>query len=102
MEQVLSSGLDKVLKNLYSLIVKVLKGEIKMKEKIKNIIADVLDVELEDVKDEAHIMDDLDADSIAVMEIVMELEEELDVEVPTEDILELNTVADIVAYIEKQ
>ena len=97
MEQVLSSGLDKVLKNLYSLIVKVLKGEIKMKEKIKNIIADVLDVELEDVKDEAHIMDDLDADSI-----VMELEEELDVEVPTEDILELNTVADIVAYIEKQ
>lgn len=73
-----------------------------MKDKIKAIIVDVLDVELEQVTDEAHIMDDLDADSIAVMEIVMELEDVLDVEVPTEDILELNTVGDIVAYIEKQ
>lgn len=73
-----------------------------MKETIKKIIAEVLDVEIEDVKEDAHIMDDLDADSIAVMEIVMELEEELNVEVPTEDILKLNTVGDIVAYIEKK
>lgn len=71
-----------------------------MKETVKKIVADILDLELEDVKDDALIMDDLDADSIAVMEIVMELEDELDVEVPTEDILELNTVGDIVAYIE--
>lgn len=71
-----------------------------MKETVKKIVADILDLELEDVKDDALIMDDLDADSIAVMEIVMELEDELDVEVPTEDILQLNTVGDIVAYIE--
>ncbi len=73
-----------------------------MKEKIKEIIADILDVEIETVKDDAHIIDDLDADSIAVMEIVMEIEESLDVEVPTEDILQLNTVGDIIAYVEKQ
>ncbi|HZJ87402.1 MAG TPA: acyl carrier protein [Erysipelothrix sp.] len=71
-----------------------------MKETIKNIVAEILDLEVEEIKDDALIMDDLDADSIAVMEIVMELEDELDVEVPTEDILELNTVGDIVAYIE--
>ncbi len=71
-----------------------------MNETVKKIIADILDLELEQVKDDANIMEDLDADSIAVMEIVMELEDELDVEVPTEDILELNTVGDIVAYIE--
>lgn len=71
-----------------------------MNETVKKIIADILDLELEQVKDDAKIMEDLDADSIAVMEIVMELEDELDVEVPTEDILELNTVGDIVAYIE--
>lgn len=73
-----------------------------MKEKIKEIIADILDVEIETVKDDAHIIDDLDADSIAVMEIVMEIEESLDVEVPTEDILQLHTVGDIIAYVEKQ
>ncbi len=72
-----------------------------MKENVKKIIADTLDVALETVLDEASIMDDLGADSIAVMEIVMELEETLGVEVPTDDILELKTVGDIVAYIEK-
>ncbi|HLV49533.1 MAG TPA: acyl carrier protein [Erysipelothrix sp.] len=72
-----------------------------MNEKVKKIVADILEVELESVTEDASILDDLGADSIAVMEIVMELEEELDVEVPTDDILELKTVGDIIEHISK-
>lgn len=72
-----------------------------MTDKIKDIVADILELEVEAIDVNASILDDLGADSIAVMEIVMELEGEFDVEVPTEDILNLNTVNDIVAYIEK-
>lgn len=72
-----------------------------MKDTVKKIVADILEVELESVTEEASILDDLGADSIAVMEIVMELEDELDVEVPTDDILELKTVGDIIEYISK-
>lgn len=71
-----------------------------MKDKIKEIVSEILDIEVENIADDALILDDLGADSIAVMEIVMELEGEYDVEVPTEDILNLKTVNDIVAYIE--
>lgn len=70
-----------------------------MNEKVVEIVAEILDLEVSEVEESAKIIDDLGADSIAVMEIVMELEEEYDVEVPTEDILELVTVADIIAYV---
>lgn len=73
-----------------------------MNTKVKEIIAEILDLKVEDIKDEASILDDLGADSIAVMEIVMELEGEYGVEVPTEDVLNLKTVNDIVAYIESK
>ncbi len=71
-----------------------------MNQKIKNIVAEILDISVDTIADSALIIDDLGADSIAVMEIVMELESEYDVEVPTEDILNLKTVSDIVAYVE--
>ncbi|MFV0255061.1 MAG: acyl carrier protein [Erysipelotrichaceae bacterium] len=73
-----------------------------MNNKIKEIIAEILDVEVSTIADDASILDDLGADSIAVMEIVMELEGEYGVEVPTEDVLNLKTVNDIVAYIESK
>ena len=81
-------------------MVKVKWRTYKMNEKIKEIVAEILDLEVSEINEEAKIIDDLGADSIAVMEIVMELEEEYDVEVPTEDILTLLTVADIIAYVE--
>lgn len=71
-----------------------------MKTKIIEIVAEILDLEASEISEDAKIIDDLGADSIAVMEIVMELEEDFDVEVPTEDILELLTVGDIVKYVE--
>ena len=73
-----------------------------MKNKIVEIVAEILDIEENEINEGAKIIDDLGADSIAVMEIVMELEEEYDVEVPTEDILKLVTVADIIAYVESK
>lgn len=73
-----------------------------MNKKIKEIISELIEVDVSTIGDTALIIDDLGADSIAVMEIVMELEEEYGVEVPTEDILNLKTVADIVAYIESK
>lgn len=71
-----------------------------MNNKIKEIIAELIEIDVSTIGDSSLIIDDLGADSIAVMEIVMELEEEYGVEVPTEDVLNLKTVADIVAYIE--
>lgn len=73
-----------------------------MNEKIKNIIAELIEIDASTIGNDALIIDDLGADSIAVMEIVMELEDEYGVEVPTEDVLNLKTVADIVAYIESK
>lgn len=73
-----------------------------MNKKIKEIISELVEVDVSTIGDTALIIDDLGADSIAVMEIVMELEEEYGVEVPTEDVLNLKTVADIVAYIESK
>lgn len=73
-----------------------------MTDKIKAIIAEILELEEDTINNEASIIDDLGADSIAVMEIVMELEEEFGVEVPTDDILELKTLNDIVSYVEKK
>ena len=73
-----------------------------MNKKIKEIISELIEVDVSTIGDTALIIDDLGPDSIAVMEIVMELEEEYGVEVQTEDVLNLKTVADIVAYIESK
>lgn len=72
-----------------------------MKEKIKEIIAEILDLEVDAIGDEASILDELGADSIAIMEIVMELEEAFDIEVDTEEIPNLKSVNDIVNFINK-
>lgn len=73
-----------------------------MKDRVKEIIGEILDVNVNDISDDALILDELGADSIAVMEIVMELETEYDMEVDTDQIPNLKTVNDIVSYLEKQ
>ncbi len=69
-------------------------------EKVKGIICDQLDVEEDAVTMEAHIIDDLGADSLDVVDLVMSLEEEFDVEIPDEEVENIRTVGDIVKYIE--
>lgn len=69
-------------------------------EKVKSIIADQLDVEEDKVVADAVITEDLGADSLDVVDLVMSIEEEFDIEIPDEAVENIKTVGDIVKYIE--
>ena len=69
-------------------------------EKVKKILCDQLDLEEEQVTEEAEVIEDLGADSLDIVDLVMTLKEEFDTEIPDEDIENLKTVGDIVKYIE--
>ena len=69
-------------------------------EKVKSILIDQLDVEEEKVTHEASIADDLGADSLDIVDLVMSLEEEFDLEIPDDQVENIKTVGDIVKYIE--
>ena len=68
-------------------------------EKVKNIIAEQLGVKPEEVTPEAKFIDDLGADSLDTVELVMALEEEFGIEIPDEEAEKLVTVGDAVKYI---
>lgn len=70
-----------------------------MLEKMKEIIAEQLSVDESEVVLEASFKDDLGADSLDLFELVMALEEEYDVEIPSDDLNELNTVEDVINYL---
>ena len=70
-----------------------------MLEKMKEIIAEQLGVSEDEVTLVASFKDDLDADSLDLFELVMALEEEYDVEIPSDDLTELNTVGDVINYL---
>lgn len=70
-----------------------------MLEKMKEIIADQLGVSEDEVTLEASFKEDLDADSLDLFELVMALEEEYGVEIPSDDLAELNTVGDVINYL---
>ena len=69
-------------------------------EKVRDILVEQLDVEEEKVSMEASIMDDLGADSLDIVDLVMSLEDEFGVEIPDEEVENIKTVGDIVKYIE--
>ncbi|MCM1024169.1 MAG: acyl carrier protein [Prevotella sp.] len=71
-------------------------------DKVKEIIVDQLDVEADKVTAGANIQDDLGADSLDVVDLVMSLEEEFDIEIPDEAVEGIKTVGDIVKYIEEK
>lgn len=71
-------------------------------DRIKDIIADQLGVEVEDVKMETHLMKDLEADSLDAVEIIMAIEEEYDIEIPDEEAEKFQKVSDIVNYVEEK
>lgn len=70
-------------------------------EKVKAIIVEQLQVDESEVTPEAHFIDDLGADSLDTVELVMALEEELGIEISDEDAEKLQTVGDVVSYIEE-
>lgn len=71
-----------------------------MFEKLKEMIAEKLNVDLDDISMETSFIDDLEADSITLFELIMAVEEEFDIEVDDESIEGISTVADIVNYLE--
>ncbi|MCB1202785.1 MAG: acyl carrier protein [Verrucomicrobiae bacterium] len=73
-----------------------------IEEKVKNIIVEQLGVSEEQVKPEAKFIEDLGADSLDTVELVMAFEEEFDITVPDEDAEKLMSVGDVFSYIEQQ
>ncbi|MCM1090954.1 MAG: acyl carrier protein [Butyrivibrio sp.] len=68
-------------------------------EKLKKVIAEVLNVDPEEIKPESTFMDDLGADSLDVFQIVMGIEEEFDIEIPAEKAEKITTVEEAVELI---
>ena len=71
-------------------------------DKVKKIIVDQLDVEEDKVTEAASITDDLGADSLDVVDLVMSFEEEFDIEIPDDQVEKIKTVSDIVKFIEEK
>ena len=68
-------------------------------DRIKEIIVEQLGVEPDIVTMEASFIDDLDADSLDIVELIMALEEEFDMEIPDEEAEKISTVGDVINYI---
>ena len=70
-----------------------------IEQKVKNIIADQLGVGEEEIKPTASFIEDLGADSLDIVELVMAMEEEFEVEIPDEEAENIKTVGDAINYI---
>jgi acyl carrier protein len=70
-------------------------------ERVKKIIVERLNVDPSEVTPEASIKEDLGADSLDVVDLIMELEDEFEMEIADEEAEKITTVGDVVAYIEK-
>lgn len=73
-----------------------------MLDKIKTIVAEQLGVDESQVTEDASFIDDLGADSLDTVELIMAFEEAFDVEIPDEDAQKIKTVKDVIDYIESK
>ncbi len=73
-----------------------------VEERVKKIIAEKLSVDLEEVVPEASFVDDLGADSLDLVELIMAMEEEFDTDISDEDAEQITTVKDAIDYINAQ
>ena len=71
-------------------------------KRVKSIIAESLMVKPKEVTETANFIEDLGTDSLDTAELVMELEEKFNIEIPDEDVAKLQTVGDTIKYIEKK
>jgi len=69
---------------------------------IKEVVVEQLSVNADEVKEDAKFVEDLGADSLDVVELVMALEEKFDIEIPDDEAEKIATVADVVAYVENK
>ena len=70
-----------------------------MLEKMKEIIAEQLSTDADSITEATSFKDDLGADSLDLFELVMALEDEYNIEIPAEELTELNTVGDVIDYL---
>ena len=70
-----------------------------IEEKVRKIVCEQLDVPEEDVVPAAAFVDDLGADSLDIVELVMAMEETFDIEIPDDDAAKIQTIGDAVAYL---
>ena len=68
-------------------------------QKVKEIVAQQLDVDGSEVKEEAQFIEDLGADSLAIVELVLAFEEQFEIDIPDEDTEKITTVGDAIKYI---
>ena len=73
-----------------------------IQQKITDIVVEQLGVEADRVKPEASFIDDLGADSLDIVELVMAMEEEFDLEIPDEEAEKLRTVQNVLSYLESK
>ena len=73
-----------------------------MDEKIKKIIEEQLGVEGDKIQESASFIDDLGADSLDIVELIMAMEEEYDIDIPDEDAEKLKTVGDVSNYLKEK
>ena len=71
-------------------------------EQVRRIIAEQLMVELDEVTDDASFVEDLGADSLDTVEMIMEIEDEFGIEIPDEDAEKMQTVGQAIEYIKKK
>ncbi len=70
-------------------------------DKVKKILSEQFDVDMSELTDTTNIEEDLGADSVEVIDLLMSLEDEFQVEIPDEAIDEIRTIGDLAAYIEE-
>lgn len=70
-------------------------------EKVCEIIANQLDIDASEIKLESRLIEDLHADSLDIVELVMDMEQEFDVEIPDDSLVKMKTVGDFLSFLEK-
>jgi acyl carrier protein len=73
-----------------------------LEQRVTNIIVNHLNISQEEVIPEASFVDDLGADSLDIVELVMAMEEEFDIEIPDEDAEKIQTIGDAISYLKEK
>jgi acyl carrier protein len=77
-------------------------GWMSIADSVKEIVSQQLDIDMSEIKGDSQFIEDLGADSLAVVELVLAFEEQFDIDIPDEDTEKIRTVDDAIKYIEEK